>query len=219
MYMEWLLLLASIPFSRILFQMALWVCHRMRCVENSYGIDIVKKILVIHKLDRKVDVVIDETEDCFNPATNTISLAEKNNRETIGSVAIAIHEVGHALQFNTNWGLYLFRCRIIVMKYPFIYITATFITLSFVNEVFYVLATITLIGLMTCILVELVVEIDASVRGCRVYRKHFHTNWAEMIKIGILLGIAAFTYFVDVFNCIYMIGKLLWKTDKKENAS
>ena len=84
MYMEWLLLLVLIPSSRILFQMALWVCHRMRCVENSNGIDIVKKILVIHKLDRKVDVVIDETEDCFNPATNTISLAEKNNRETKG---------------------------------------------------------------------------------------------------------------------------------------
>lgn len=187
-------------------------------MENASGIEVAKRILAISRLNRNVNVVLGNKEDCFDPMTNTIYLKEKNNRQTISSIAIAIHEVGHALQFNTKWWLYRFRCRIIVMKCPLIYITAFLVVLSFWSSTLGVAAITSLICLITCTVVELIVEIKASVRGCRCYRLFFKTNKAEMIQIGIVLGAAAFTYFVDIFYCIYMVGRVLIQTKNKANG-
>lgn len=217
--MEWLLLLVLVPLSRVLFYIVLWIFHTRKSMENSSGIEVAKKILAISRLNSSVNVLLGDKEDCFDPMTNTIYLTEKNNRKTISSIAIAIHEVGHALQLNTKWALYRFRCRIIVMKCPLIYITAFLVVLSFWNSALGVAAIISLICLITCTVVELIVEINASVRGCRCYRQFFKTNKAEMIQMGIVLGAAAFTYFVDIFYCVYMVGRVLIETKNKENEA
>lgn len=56
---------------------------------------------------------------------------------------------------------------------------------------------------------ELIVEINASVRGCELFEKYFKTDRSEMRKISFLLSMAALTYFADIINCIYMVGRVL----------
>ena len=180
------------------------------------GLDVAKRILAMNQLDRKVVIVVGEDEDYFNPATNTISLNRSNQNKASAAIAIAIHEVGHALQFNSNWGVYNLRCKFIVMKYPLIYITALLVGLSFWKDVFGLFAITSLISLILCTVIELIVEINASVRGCKCYREYFETNTKEMIKIWIVLGLAAFTYFVDIFVSIFMVGKVLLQSKEKK---
>ena len=217
--MRWLILLALIPLSRILFNIVLWFGHRNKNMEDKYGINIAKQMLVRLGLQDKVNVILEENDDCYDPLKNIINLSENNNRKTIASVAIAIHEVGHALQMNEGWSLYQFRCKVILMKGPLIYITAVLVLFGFAYKVCSIIAIISLVCLIICTVVELIVEINASVRGCKFFQKYFKTNKSEMRKIGFLLGIAALTYFADIINCIYIVGRALLHMIRNEKKN
>lgn len=207
--MKWMILLALIPLSRILFYAALWLGHRKKNKEDECGINIARQMLTRLGLQDKVNVALEGNDDCYNPSKNSISLSEKNNRKTVASVAIAIHEVGHALQMNTGWRLYQLRCKIIILKGPLIYITAVLALCGFAYKVCNILTIISLICLIICTVVELIVEINASVRGCELFEKYIKTDRSEMRKISFLLSMAALTYFADIINCIYMVGRVL----------
>lgn len=214
--MEWLCLLAVVPLSRALFYIAVWIGHMMQNAENEYGTDIAKKIISKHRLEGTVSVVATGDKDCFDPLSNVICVSKKNNRKTIASMAIAIHETGHALQLNTGWRLYKIRCSIISMKNPFILMTAVLVILGFSYEACKVLAIISLICLIICTVIELIVEINASVRGCR----EISVSKPEMVKIRFILGAAALTYFADIFYCLYLVIKFLCQilfSSQKEN--
>ena len=205
LYMIWLFILALIPLSRILFYIVLFIVHRKENIVGEIGRNVADAMLGKVGLQDEVKVIVADDEDSYDPATNIVCLSKKNNRKTIASVAIAIHEVGHALQMNSKWMLYRFRCKIIVMKGPLIYITAILAVLGFGIRICGMLAVVSLICLLVCTVVEVVVEIDASIKGCRNYQKHFKTNSIEMRKIRFFLGVAALTYFADIINCIYMV--------------
>ena len=207
--MKWMILLALIPLSRILFYAALWLGHRKKNIADECGTNIARQMLTRVGLQDKVHIALEGNDDCYDPSNNTISLSEKNNRNTVASVAIAIHEVGHALQMNAGWQLYQLRCKIIIMKGPLIYITAALVLCGFAYKVCNILTIISLICLIICTVVELIVEINASVRGCELFEKYFKTDRSEMRKISFLLSMAALTYFADIINCIYMVGSLL----------
>lgn len=207
--MEWMIFLALIPLSGILFYAALWLGHRKKNIADECGINIARRMLTRFGLEDKVNIALEGNDDCYDPSKNTISLSEKNNRKTVASTAIAIHEVGHALQMNTGWRLYRLRCKIIIMKGPLIYTTAVLVLLGFAQKTYNFLAIISLICLIICTVVELIVEINASVRGGKLFEKYFKTDRSEMRKISFLLSMAALTYFADIINCIYMVGSLL----------
>lgn len=214
--MKWLILLALVPLSRILFYFAVCIGHKEQNTEYKYGIDIAKKIIAVHRLEGIVKVVAEGNEDFFDPTSNVINISEKNNRNTISSMAIAIHEVGHALQLNTGWVLYKIRCRIIIMKIPLIYISAALVIFGFVYNTCNILAVISLICLIICTVIELIVEINASVRGCRELSIYFRVSKSEMRKIKFIFYIAALTYFADIFYCLYLVCKLLFQMSKNE---
>lgn len=207
--MKWMILLALIPLSRILFYVALWLGHRTKNMEDECGINIARQMRTRLGLQDKVNVALKGNDDCYDPSKNTISLSEKNNGKTVASVAIAIHEVGHALQMNAGWRLYQLRCKIIIIKGQLVYITAVLVLLGFAYKTCNILAIISLICLIICTVVELIVEINASVRGCELFEKYFKTDKSELRKISFLLSMAALTYFADIINCIYMVGILL----------
>lgn len=217
--MKWMILLALIPLSRILFYAALWLGHRKKNKEDECGINIARQMLDRLGLQDKVNVALEGNDDCYDPSKNSISLSEKNNRKTVASVAIAIHEVGHALQMNAGWRLYQLRCKIIVLKGPLIYITAVLVLCGFAYKVCNILTIISLICLIICTVVELIVEINASVRGCELFEKYFKTDRSEMRKISFLLSMAALTYFADIINCIYMVGILLFRMLQGEKVN
>ena len=84
-----------------------------------------------------------------------------------------------------------------------------------VYEEYLFIPRLSLVCLLVCVVVDLIVEINASIRGCKCYREYFETNTKEMIKIWIVLGLAAFTYFVDIFVSIFMVGKVLLQSKEK----
>ena len=121
-----LLVLLLIPLSRALFYLVVWIFHKKENTENKNGIEIANRMLVRTGLRSKANVLLAGDKDCYDPTSNTVYLTEKNNKNTISSLAISIHEVGHALQMNERWGLYLFRCKIIPFKEFLIFFTAFF---------------------------------------------------------------------------------------------
>lgn len=146
--MKWMILLALIPLSRILFYVALWLGHRTKNMEDECGINIARQMLTGLGLQDKVNVALEGNDDCYDPSKNTISLSEKNNRRTVASAAIAIHEVGHALQMNAGWRLYQLRCKMIIMEGPLICITAVLVLLGFAYKTCNILAIISFICLI-----------------------------------------------------------------------
>ena len=214
-----LLVLLLIPLSRALFYLVVWIFHKKENTENKNGIEIANRMLVRTGLRSKVNVLLAGDKDCYDPISNTVYLTEKNNKNTISSLAISIHEVGHALQMNERWGLYLFRCKIIPFKEFLIFFTAFSVMWGMVYENLIFVPIISLICLLVCVVVELIVEINASVRGCRVYKDNFTIDSNEMKAVGVVLGVAAFTYFADIINCLYLIVKILMiaaeKNEKK----
>ena len=71
--MKWLILLALIPLSRILFNIALWFGHRKKNMEDDYGINIAKRMLVRLGLHDKVNIMLEGNDDCYDPSKNIIS--------------------------------------------------------------------------------------------------------------------------------------------------
>lgn len=212
-----LVFLALLLLSRLMFIIVVNVFERQTNKSNVVHLNAVKKILNKYGLTNIVMVNFDD-EDCFNPANNTISLSQSHNQNSISSVAIAMHEVGHALQFNEGWWLYKFRCYIVSFKNVLIYASAIGIGLWFVDDRYKIIAIISIFALLVCIIVELYVEIDASKRACKMYREMFETDEYEMRKFKFLLGVAAFTYVIDIIDCALSIIYILLNTaGKKED--
>ncbi|MBP3339554.1 MAG: zinc metallopeptidase [Lachnospiraceae bacterium] len=111
-------------------------------------------LLLLSRLMFIIVMVNFDDEDCFNPANNTITLSQVHNQNSISSVAIAMHEVGHALQFNEGWWLYKFRCYIVSLKNVFIYVSAVGIGLWLVVDRYKIIAIISIVALLVCIIVE-----------------------------------------------------------------
>lgn len=81
--MKWMILLALIPLSRILFYAALWFDHRKKNKEDECGINIARQMLTRLGLQDKVNVALEGNDDCYDPSKNSISLSEKNNRKKL----------------------------------------------------------------------------------------------------------------------------------------
>lgn len=212
-----LVFLALLLLSRLMFIIVVNVFERQTNKSNVVHLNAVKKILNKYGLTNIVMVNFDD-EDCFNPANNTISLSQTHNQNSISSVAIAMHEVGHALQFNEGWWLYKFRCYLVSLKNVFIYASAIGVGLWLVIDKYKILALVCIFCLLVCILVELYVEIDASKRACKMYREIFETDEYEMRKFKFLLGVAAFTYVIDIIDCALSIIYILLNTAGKKEA-
>ena len=202
-------LLLLVPLSRVLFHLWVWIGHRFPNTEELFGIDIARKVVSRLNIITKPSVMLGEKGDYFDPKSNLVKLSNKNNQKTIASTAITMHEIGHAMQYNSGWMIYKFRCKIIRAKIPLIYMSATAIVLGFSDDLFFKIAIVTLICLGICILTELIVEIDASIRGYKLFCSEFKTRPFERVLIKVILFFAAFTYFVDFINSLQIILNIL----------
>lgn len=213
-----ILVLLSVPIlTRLVFLIVVNFYNKQKNKCNTSSVVAVKKVLNKYGLINTVMVNYND-EDCFNPANNTITLSQTHNQNSISSVAIAMHEVGHALQFNEGWWLYKFRCYIVSLKNAFIYVSAVGIGLRLVVNKYIIFTMVCIFCLLVCILVELYVEIDASKRACKIYRAMFETDEYEMRKFKFLLSVAAFTYVIDIIDCALAIIYILLNTAGKKEA-
>lgn len=155
-----------------------------------------------------IDVNVEETEegnDHYDPESKTVRLSPKNfHDKSLTAVAVATHEVGHAIQHHNNEAKLELRSRlikvsmrlekigsIIMMIMPI----AILLTRSPVaGFVFFATGFLTIAGATVIHLVTLPVELDASFGKALPILKEGYIREDEYEAVNQILKAAAFTY-------------------------
>ncbi len=181
--------------------------------------------LAIHLLERfKMDVVsVEMTEDGgdhYDPETRTVRLSPSNyNDRSLTAVAVATHEVGHAIQHHRNETKLALRSRlvktsiklekigsVIMMIMPIVLI----ITRSPVaGVIFFVTGLLTIAGSSLIHLVTLPVEWDASFGKALPILKQGYIREQDYAAVNTILKAAAFTYIAASLTSLLSIWRWL----------
>ena len=137
------------------------------------GVDVARKILNRYGLN---DVQIEMASggmlsDHYDPKTNTVRLSKDiYYNDSIASISVAAHEVGHAIQHATNYSMIALRTKIlpIAMISSSLGWTVTIMGLMFsIDSLFYV--GVMMLGLIALFqLITLPIELDASKRALTI---------------------------------------------------
>lgn len=185
-------------------------------IENSMhlkGCDAAKRILEMNGITNvKVHITNGRLSDHYNPRTKTINLSQEvYNGTSIASVAIAAHEVGHAIQDNKDYAFLRFRNSLV----PVVNFTARFATifiiLGFASELtglFYIGILILLLGLFFQ-LVTLPVEFNASNRAKEQLKACGLVANKDVNGTNKMLKAAAYTYVASFLAMALQILRLI----------
>lgn len=184
--------------------------------ENSIGItgqEVAEKILKNNGLE---NIYVVETagnlSDHYDPTRKVVRLSKDIFHGTsIASMAIAAHEVGHAIQDKDAY----FFMRVRSMIFPVVNIATQFsyivIFIGFLLEamdLIYLGIAMTAIGLLFQV-VTLPVEFDASSRAKKELDKTFNLESAEAVGVSKMLWSAAMTYVAGVLSSALNILRLI----------
>ena len=180
---------------------------------NITGFDVARQILDKNNLE---DVLILETNgvltDHYNPSRKVIKLSKNIYESTsISSLAVAAHEVGHAIQDKEN---YIF-LKIRSLIFPVVNLTSRFsfiiLILGFILESMN-LITIGIITIGIGILFELItlpVEFNASRRALKELEDLNLTDNSDKKEVRNVLTAAALTYVASVVAEILQLIRLI----------
>ena len=165
---------------------------------NLTGADVARKILDKNGL---IDVKITETNgqltDHYDPRTKTVTLSKEiHSEKSIASVAVAAHEVGHAIQHKESYSFLNIRTKLVPAVNLTSKISTIFIFIGFFSEIFeiaYIGIALLLVGLLFQ-LVTLPVEFDASKRAKKELQNCGLISNKDTKGTNKVLNAAAFTY-------------------------
>ena len=149
--------------------------------------------------------------DHFDPKKNTVNLSPKvYNDPSIASLAIAAHEVGHAIQYAENYSMISLRNSIL----PFAIVSgnlgwiAAIIGLASGLESLFYIGVIMLLVIATFQLITLPIEFDASKRALVQLETGNYISFDEKADVKSMLSAAAFTYVAALLSTIFQILRL-----------
>lgn len=184
---------------------------RIRNVEGWSGESIARKILNTNDLE---DIEIKRSKpglltDHYDPRNRLVALSNGvYDGHSISAVAVASHEVGHALQHHGNYKFIAVRNAILpfAMAAGQFGMAAIVIGLLISPEIFFLgLVAFGITALFQ--LVTLPVEFDASKRALRVLRDNQYLNPEELAMAKKVLTAAALTYvaglIASILNLLY----------------
>lgn len=181
--------------------------------ENLTGAEAARIILDKNNLEKIYVVETNGTlSDHYDPSRKVIRLSKDVfNKTTISALAIAAHEVGHAIQDKENYTFLKLRS-IISPSVNFItnlgYVGLIFAI--FANQTMYINILIyTLIATLIFQLVTLPVEFDASKRAIQQLEKLELIKPNENQKVKSVLNAAAFTYVAALASNLLDLARLL----------
>ncbi len=150
--------------------------------------------------------------DHYDPKTNTVNLSPKVYNETsVASVAVAAHEVGHAIQYAEHYSVIGVRNAIlpfaIISGYAG-WIVAIIGLLASIDPLFY-LGLIMLCIIATFQLATLPLEFNASSRALRILSEGNYINADEVADSKAMLSAAAMTYVAAFAASLLQIMRLL----------
>ena len=177
------------------------------------GREVARRILDSHGLN-DVEVLVSQNgilSDHFDSKKNTVNLSPKvYNDPSIASLAIAAHEVGHAIQYAENYSMISLRNSIL----PFAIVSgnlgwiAAIIGLASGLESLFYIGVIMLLVIATFQLITLPIEFDASKRALVELETGNYISFDEKADVKSMLSAAAFTYVAALLSTIFQILRL-----------
>jgi len=186
-------------------------------VRNDNGISgyqVARKILDSQGL-HNVEVLVSQNgllSDHFDPKKNTVNLSTKvYNDPSIASLAIAAHEVGHAIQYAENYSMIKVRNTILplaIISGNLGWVAAIIGLAAGLTSVFYIGIAMLLI-IATFQLVTLPIELDASKRAIILLDNGNFITEDESADVKSMLNAAAMTYIAALLSTVFQILRLL----------
>jgi Zn-dependent membrane protease YugP len=149
--------------------------------------------------------------DHYDPKTNTVNLSPSvYNDSTVASVAIAAHEVGHAIQYADRYSFVGIRNVLlpaaIVSGYAGWIVGIIGVASSF-DALFY-LGLLMLVSVALFQLVTLPLEFNASSRALRILEEDNYISLDEVADAKSMLSAAAMTYLAAFLASLIVIARL-----------
>lgn len=187
---------------------------------NITGEEAAKQILMKNGLtDVKVVKTVGFLSDHYNPVTKTVALSDSiYSGKSIASVAVAAHEVGHAIQHKEAYSFLTFRTKLI----PVVNFASQASSVILVLGLFLgATGLIDLAILLLCIsllfqLVTLPVEFNASERAKVQLEKIGLITDKDTTGVKKMLSAAAFTYVASFLASALQIARLVLMTRDRD---
>lgn len=160
-----------------------------------------------------------QLSDYFDPTNNLIKLSpEVYGGNSIASLAVAAHEVGHAIQYATKYPVIGLRNKVLplAMKAGNLAWTVIIIGLIFSKTLLILgIALLAVIGLFQ--LLTLPLEFNASSRALKILENENFLDYDEIPKAKRMLNSAAMTYVAALITTIAQILRLVLISNNRRN--
>ncbi len=195
-------LLLLIIFIPVLAQLYVKSCYsKYSGIKNESsitGVEAARKILDNNGLqDITIKKINGTLTDFYNPLDKSISLSSDiYSDKSVASIAIAAHEVGHAIQDKEKYSFMVIRSKIVPVVNFSSKISTIFIVLGLILEIvdlYYIGIILLLVGLVFQ-LITLPVEFNASKRAKEELKKYHIITDKDSNGVTKTLKAAAYTY-------------------------
>ena len=203
--------------------LSMWAQHRVSSTFSEYSKiaarsnvtadGVARMLLTLYGMgNMPINHVSGNLTDHYNPQNKTLNLSDSvYNSNSIASIGVAAHEVGHAIQHNEAYTPLIFRNSIVPVvniastaSMPLFFIGLMAGMMSLVN-IGIILFSATLIFH----LVTLPVEIDASSRALKLLEQTHTLNSQELSGAKKVLTAAAWTYIAAALMSLLQLVRLL----------
>lgn len=190
------------------------------CNSKLTGFDVADKILKKEDID---NIYVVETNgflsDHFDPINNVVRLSRSNfHGDSISSVAVSAHEIGHVIQYKENNILIKIRSAIV----PFVNFCSRLSYFVIIIGLFlgyyrlFYLGALIMLGILLFQLITLPVEIDASKKAIKYLEDLKILDKEELSKGKLVLVAAALTYVAGLANTVIQILRLLYLGNERD---
>lgn len=205
------------------FILAIWAQFRVKSTYRKFkgvrsangirGVDAAKKILEYNGIyDVKVESVSGELSDHYDPRVKKVRLSQSNyESSSLAALAVAAHEVGHAIQHNTGYAPLALRHSILPVTqiaswaaFPLFLIGFFLNTPLLINLGIIFFAAVVLFHFVT-----LPVEFNASSRALAQLEQHGMLVTEEVNGARKMLNAAALTYVAAATMALLQLIRLI----------
>jgi Zn-dependent membrane protease YugP len=178
------------------------------------GAEVARRILDDNGLyNVPVEPVPGALTDHFDPISNVVRLSEPvYYGDSISSISVAAHEVGHAIQHKEGYSMLVLRHRM----FPVVNLTSGIAPLLLMAGIFFKATNLLLIGIIFFAaavafqVITLPVEFNASARAKRLMLAEGFIGSHEKRGVDKVLGAAALTYVASTLVAIMQLLEYIW---------